>query len=199
MKNIKNLKIEFVKPDEINLNPNNPRIIKNIKYKKLVKSIAEFPEMLEARPIVVDESGIVLGGNMRLKAARECNLEQIPIIRFTGLTAEQKKEFVIKDNASFGDWDWNILQYEWDITSLTDWGIDFNIFEHENFTDDTDSGENNNEIVDIKDVVDFQESVNLIIKCKNLKEMEILQQKLDIGDKMKLNFEQFIKKIDALK
>ena len=93
-------------------NPNNPRLIKNKKFIKLVKSIKDFPEMLEKRPIVVDESMMVLGGNMRLKACREAGLKDVWIDVAEGWTDKQKKEFIVKDNVSFGEWDWDILAYE---------------------------------------------------------------------------------------
>ena len=115
--------IKKVKINEIKPNPNNPRVIKDDKYKKLLKSIKEFPEMLDIRPIVVDENMIVLGGNMRLKACKEAGLEEVSIIEFKNLTEDKKKEFVLKDNKSFGDWDWDLLK-EFDKTTLLDSGFD---------------------------------------------------------------------------
>ena len=105
-------------------NPTNPRIIKDDKFKKLVKSIQDFPQMLDIRPIVVDSNMVVLGGNMRLKACIAAGLTEVPIIVADQLTEEQKKEFIIKDNSSFGEWDWDILANEWEIADLSDWGID---------------------------------------------------------------------------
>lgn len=105
-------------------NPNNPRIIKDEKFRKLVKSIQEFPEMLDIRPIVVDAEMVVLGGNMRLKACREAGLKEVPILIADNLTPEQQEEFIIKDNSSFGEWDWDILANEWDVKNLNDWGLD---------------------------------------------------------------------------
>ena len=93
------------KISKIKLNPNNPRLIKDDKYKKLVQSIKDFPEMLEIRPIVVNNDMIVLGGNMRLKACKEAGLKEVPIVRANELTEDQQREFIIKDNGSFGDWD----------------------------------------------------------------------------------------------
>ena len=95
-----------VKINKIKGNPSNPRIIKNDKFKKLVKSIQEFPVMLKLRPIVVDEDMIVLGGNMRLKASKEAGLKEVWIEIAEGLTEEQKKEFIVKDNVGFGEWEW---------------------------------------------------------------------------------------------
>jgi hypothetical protein len=105
-------------------NQSNPRVIKNDKFKKLVKSIEDFPQMLDIRPIVVDSNMVVLGGNMRLKACIAAGLKEVPIIVADQLTEEQKKEFIIKDNSSFGEWDWDILANEWEISDLFDWGID---------------------------------------------------------------------------
>ena len=113
-----------VKIHKIKGNPSNPRIIKNDKFKKLVKSIQEFPEMLKLRPIVVDEDMIVLGGNMRLKASKDAGLKEVWIEVAEGLTEKQKKEFIVKDNVGFGDWEWDILANEWDSVQLAEWGLD---------------------------------------------------------------------------
>jgi len=115
--------INKINIEEVKLNQNNPRIIKDDKFKKLVKSIKEFPEMLEIRPIVIDENNIVLGGNMRLKACKEAGLTEIPIIRANQLDDERKKEFILKDNQSFGEWDNNLLS-EWDKELLLDSGFE---------------------------------------------------------------------------
>ena len=110
---------------KIKTNKKNPRIIKDEKYKKLVKSIENFPNMLEIRPIVVDENMMVLGGNMRLKACKDAGLTEVPVIVASELTEEQKKEFIIKDNVGFGEWDWEMLANEWEPLELQDWGLDF--------------------------------------------------------------------------
>mgnify|MGYP003136627077 CR=1 FL=1 len=113
-----------VKISKVKGNPSNPRIIKNDKFKKLVTSIKEFPEMLKLRPIVVDEDMIVLGGNMRLKASKEAGLKEVWIDIAEGLTEEQKKEFIVKDNVGFGEWEWDMLANEWDSVQLAEWGLD---------------------------------------------------------------------------
>lgn len=113
-----------VKISEVKNNPNNPRLIKDDKFKKLVKSIKSFPEMLEKRPIVVDEDLMVLGGNMRLKASQEAGLKEVWIDVAEGWTDEQKAEFIIKDNVGFGDWDWDVLANEWNSVDLEDWALD---------------------------------------------------------------------------
>lgn len=118
------MKIERVKISKVKSNPDNPRVIRDDKFKKLVKSIQEFPEMLRIRPIVVNSDMIVLGGNMRLRACKEAGLTEIYIIQASELTEEQQREFVIKDNASFGEWNWEELANVWDAKDLGDWGID---------------------------------------------------------------------------
>jgi DNA modification methylase len=125
------MKAELVNINKVRTNPNNPRIIKDDKFQKLVKSIQEFPQMLEIRPIVVNDDMIVLGGNMRLKACLEAGLKEIPIIKASNLTEEQQKEFIIKDNVGFGEWDWNDLANNWDAEELKEWGLDIPGFEAE--------------------------------------------------------------------
>jgi DNA modification methylase len=115
--------------NEIKPNPSNPRIIKDDKFKKLVKSIQDFPQMLELRPIVIDENNIVLGGNMRLKACVEAGLTDVPVKQAKELTEEQKKEFIVKDNVGYGEWDWDDLANNWDEQLLADWGLDIPNFD----------------------------------------------------------------------
>lgn len=112
-------------------NPSNPRIIKDDKFKKLVKSIKDFPEMMDKRPIVcvtdVDGKLYPLGGNMRLKALQELNFKEIPdswVMLADNWTQEQRKEFIIKDNVGYGEWDWDSLANEWDVEKLDEWGLD---------------------------------------------------------------------------
>ena len=121
---MKQINIYQVKIGAVKSNPNNPRIIKDDKFKKLVKSIQEFPQMLELRPIVVNAEMVVLGGNMRLKACKEAGLKEVPIIMADELTEEQQKEFIVKDNVGFGEWDWDLLANEWDAVQLEEWGLD---------------------------------------------------------------------------
>jgi len=116
-----------VKISEIKPNPKNPRLIKDEKFKKLVKSIKDFPQMLELRPIVVDENNIILGGNMRFKALKEAGYTEVSIVRANDLTNEQKDEFIVKDNVGFGEWDWDSLANEWDTERLDEWGLDLPI------------------------------------------------------------------------
>lgn len=126
MNSIKNVKIGDVK-----VNPNNPRLIKDDKFAKLVQSIKDLPQMLAIRPIVVNTDMIVLGGNMRLKACKEAGLKEVPIIIADNLTEEQQREFLIKDNVSGGEWDWQMLANDWDADQLNEWGLDIPNFEPE--------------------------------------------------------------------
>jgi DNA modification methylase len=118
------MEIKNVKLSEVKSNPNNPRIIKDDKFTKLVKSIKEFPKMLEIRPIVVNADMIVLGGNMRLKACKEAGLKEVPVIFAHDLTEEEQKQFIIKDNVGFGEWDWDMIANEWDAAEIQEWGLD---------------------------------------------------------------------------
>ena len=135
------MKIETVKISAVKSNPNNPRIIKDDKFKKLVTSIKEFPQMLNIRPIVVNDEMIVLGGNMRLKACIEAGLKEVAIIKASDLTPEQQNEFIIKDNVGFGEWDWNELANTWDAEQLVEWGLDIPNFEVTNLEAEEDDFE----------------------------------------------------------
>jgi hypothetical protein len=117
------MKTEKVKISAVKLNPNNPRFIKDHKFKQLVKSIKEFPEMLEIREIVVDEDMIILGGNMRYRACVEAKIKEVDVIIMEGLTPKQKQEFIIKDNANYGIWDWEILANNFESSDLNEWGL----------------------------------------------------------------------------
>jgi site-specific DNA-methyltransferase (adenine-specific) len=117
-------KIETILISKIKNNPNNPRLIKDDKFKTLCNSIREFPKMMDLRPIIVNDEMIVLGGNMRLKACKEIGLKKVPIIKASGLTEDEQREFIIKDNVGFGEHDWDLLANEWDIEELSEWGLD---------------------------------------------------------------------------
>ena len=113
---------------DVKLNPNNPRLIKDDKFKKLVQSIKDFPEMLDIRPIVVNKDMIILGGNMRFRACKEAGVKEIPVI-ITDLSEEKQREFLIKDNTSGGEWDWDMIANEWDADELEAWGLDLPVFD----------------------------------------------------------------------
>jgi len=155
-----------VKISEIKPNPKNPRLIKDEKFKKLVKSIIEFPQMLELRPIVVDENNIILGGNMRFKALKEAGHTEVSIVRANDLTSEQKDEFIVKDNVGFGEWDWDSLANEWDTDKLTDWGLDVPIFK-----EDMDS-----ELKDLSSTIDNLYRIEIV--CKDEEHQENSYNKL---------------------
>jgi len=155
--------MERVDIRQVRSNPDNPRFIKGDKFEKLVKSIREFPQMLELRPIVVNKDMVVLGGNMRLKACEEAGIDQVPIIFADNLTEEQQKEFIIKDNSSFGEWDWDLLANEWDIDMLNDWGIDVPNFDVEEPIDETPEKE---------------DKLMINVRCENEESQEALYQYL---------------------
>jgi hypothetical protein len=164
--------IQKVKISQVKTNPNNPRLIKNDKFKKLVKSVKEFPEMLEIRPIVVDKDNIVLGGNMRLRACQEAGLKEVSIIKAEELTEKQQREFIIKDNVGFGQWDWDELANNFETPALNDWGLDVWQPEDINLDDFFENVSKDEE----------QENVNKIILEYTDKEYEIVVDKLkEIG------------------
>jgi len=117
--NTRHIPIKDIKP-----NPDNPRIIKDDKFHKLVESVRKFPQMLELRPIVVNSDMVVLGGNMRLKACQAAGLKEVPVLVADTLTPDQEREFIVKDNVGFGEWDWDALTNQWDAQELTAWGVD---------------------------------------------------------------------------
>lgn len=115
------MKLNKLKP-----NPNNPRVIRDFDFEKLKKSIRTFPQMMELRPMVVDEDGVILGGNMRFEALKALGYDEIPntwVKKASDLSEEQKLEFVIKDNSPYGDWDWDAIANQWDELPLDDWGL----------------------------------------------------------------------------
>jgi hypothetical protein len=149
---------ETIKLSEIKPNPNNPRVIKDDKFHKLVKSIQDFPKMLELRPMVVNEDNILLGGNMRLKALQHLKYTEIPVTwvrKAEDLTEDEQRQFIVKDNVGFGEWDWELLANEWNSEELSEWGL-----EVPNFGSDVDYSEKNKEI----DTDDFDDK--MIIKLE---------------------------------
>jgi len=151
------MKTITAKIKDIKTNPNNPRYIKDEKFKKLVESIKDLPEMLKLRPIVVNEDMVVLGGNMRLKACQKAGLKEVPIIKASDLTPEQQQEFIIKDNVGFGSWDWDTLANEWDTEKLESWGLE--VFFNEDIDLDSffeDSNEDEKEAVN-KIILEYSE------------------------------------------
>ncbi len=157
--------MELVKISEVRSNENNPRFIKDHKFKKLVTSIKEFPEMLKLRPIVVNNEMVVLGGNMRLKACKEAGLKEVWILKAEELTEAQQREFIVKDNVGFGEWDWDLLANEWNSVQLESWGLD-NWQNKDDFFDidlENESSENNSPKASDDDYSVFE----LIMQHKN--------------------------------
>lgn len=144
---------------DIKANPKNPRVIKDDKFAKLVQSLKDFPQMLEKRPLVcfTDTDGklVVLGGNMRLKAAKEIGLKELPVVLADDWTEEQKQQFLIKDNVGFGEWNWEELQSDWDVQQLGEWGLDIL-----NFNTEKDYSDKNKEL-DLNDFEDQKYTIKL--------------------------------------
>ena len=148
--------IKTAKISEIKLNPDNPRTISNKDMELLIKSLKEFPEMLHLREIVVDENMVVLGGNMRLLALQKMGASDCQIRMVSGLTPEQKREFVIKDNSNFGRYDFDSLANEWSDLPLADWGVDL---PEDWIKNNEKTNQNINEIYELK--------YNVIVECDN--------------------------------
>jgi hypothetical protein len=134
--------VKIVSINDIIPNTDNPRIILDSKFKKLLQSIQDFPEMLQLRPIIINQDMVILGGNMRYKAAVHLGYKELPVIYATGFTKEQEAEFIIKDNVNFGEWDMDILANQWETNQLKEWGIDLPSF------DVSDLEKENNESLD---------------------------------------------------
>jgi len=156
------MKSKIIKLSAIKQNPNNPRSINKDKFAKLVKSIEEFPRMLELRPIVLNKDNIVLGGNMRLKACKHIGLTEVPVVYADDLTEEEQRQFIIKDNVGFGDWDWELLANEWDVSDLAVWGLDVWQPEEETDKELTDISEKINEVFKIEVEVDNEQELQLL-------------------------------------
>lgn len=118
------MKVEKIDIEKLKLKDDNPRFIRDAKFRELVKSIKNFPKMMELRPIVVDDEFEVLGGNQRLKAVRQLGWTDVWVVKASELTDSQKREFVIKDNVSFGEWNVGMLESDWSDAPLEDWGLD---------------------------------------------------------------------------
>jgi ParB-like chromosome segregation protein Spo0J len=132
--------VQHVPIGSIKPNPSNPRTIRDERFHKLVQSIKDFPEMLELRPIITDADRVVLGGNMRLKACKAAGLKTVPVVVADHLTESQRREFIVKDNVGFGDWDWDALANEWDTSELAEWGLEQAAAVAFEPTDETDQG-----------------------------------------------------------
>ena len=175
-KKVKIPEIELFDIETIYKNPKNPRTIKNAAFKKLVKSINDFPEMLYIRPVVIDSSNIILGGNMRYDAAKSAGLSKIPVILADSLTEDQKKEFIIKDNISGGEWNWDQLTNEWNVEQLVDWGLEVNIENNKN----SDNSDNDNGL-------NLKEMFKIEIDCNDeLTQEKVYNEMIERGYKCRL-------------
>lgn len=178
--------IKRLKINEIKSNPNNPRFIKDEKFKQLVKSIKEFPDMLEARELVLNKDYVILGGNMRFKAAKEAGVKELPV-KIVDWPEDKQKEFIIKDNISGGEWDWDILANEWNYADLEDWGLDTPT----DFDESSDEEENEAE-VDTKPVIvvvayNDYESLDKLTDFYNLKSVDMPKEvKDELGRQKKI-------------
>ena len=170
------MQIEKVKISQVKNNPNNPRVIKNDDFRKLVKSIKEAPWMLQLRSIIVNDDNVVLGGNQRLRACKEAGLKEVYIIKASSLTEEQQREFIVKDNLSSGEWDWDALANEFEIEDLENWGLNLPL--------------GYDEIKDTKDIPDtgeiefseelFLEHNYIVLYFDNALDWEVAQEKYNI-------------------
>lgn len=115
--------MQVVAISQLKSNPSNPRLIKDDKFHKLIQSLKDFPEMAKVRPIVVNTEMVILGGNMRYKAMKEAGWKEVPV-EIVDWPEEKQREFIVKDNVGFGEWDWEILANEWEATDLEKWGLD---------------------------------------------------------------------------
>jgi len=177
--------IKILPIEQLTANPVNPREIKYDQFEKLVNSIKEFPEMLKIRPIVIGKENVVLGGNMRLRACIEAGMKEVPTINISDWSQARQNEFIIKDNISFGEWDFELLANDWNIEDLEKWGLNLPI----------DFGDG---MADIQQVTDFSEGVNFNIKCATLEDLNILKSKLGVTGN-KIQVEKFYEILENLK
>ena len=168
--------IKNIKP-----NPKNPRLIRDEKFNKLVKSIEDFPDMLNKRPLIcfTDKDGkyVILGGNMRFKALQSLNIKEIPIILADEWTEEQKAEFLIKDTVNFGEWEWDSLANEWDSLQLSEWGLEVPNFEDVDLNNFFENEVQDSDIEDQKFTItleysedDYNQIIDILDKRKGSKE-----------------------------
>lgn len=166
---------------KIKLNDANPRTIRDANFDKLCESIKQFPKMMELRPIVIDPDGVVLGGNMRFRALVKLGYKKIPdnwVKIATDLMADEKRRFIIEDNVSFGDWDWDILANDWDAAELLGWGLEIPQFDAKD--------------VDVVD--DANDTVNFIIKCDDIDQLEQLKTKMGVTAN-RMGFAEFVGRV----
>ena len=163
--------VQKVKIQSIKANKENPRTIKESKFEELKKSLRDFPEMLQLRPIIVDKDNIILGGNMRYKACQEIGLKEVYIIKANDLTEKQKKKFVIKDNVAFGQWDWDVLANTWERQDLNDWGLNIYDFNN-NFVETVNKGDENSEWIGMPEFEASEKQLKLVVSFDNEEDRE---------------------------
>jgi hypothetical protein len=195
--------MDYIAINKVKPNPNNPRVITDEKFKKLVKSIKEFPEMLEVRPIVVNSKMVVLGGNMRLKACKEAGLKEIPVEIAKGFTKAEEDEFVVKDNTNYGDWD-NSKLVSFEAPKLQEWGlVVFNPMEQVDVTHDAPVYEQPEEVSD-EEMEEHVPSLTMLIEfnisdydeAHGLVEFLKKEEEVDFED---IIFELFTEKLEEVK
>lgn len=175
------MNIEYRKLSTIHLNPENPRLIKDEAFKKLCKSIQEFPRMLELRPIVVDDLGEILAGNQRYRACKELGIKEAPVLLASDLTDEQKQEFIVRDNAHYGEWDFNILSTHFDSDILEDWGLD--VFPKDITPIDLTSGQKENQILEDN----YKQQYGVVIECiSESTQQEVYNKAVELGWKARV-------------
>jgi ParB-like chromosome segregation protein Spo0J len=157
--------MQIVKINSIKANPSNPRLIKDDKFHKLVQSLKDFPEMAKVRPIVVNADMVILGGNMRFKAMQQAGWKEAPV-EVVNWPEEKQREFIVKDNVGFGEWDWELLANEWGAEDLEKWGLDVPVFD---------------EAGDIVELPDITTTYNVNIKCDDPLQVEELKERLGIS------------------
>lgn len=165
------MKIELLPTSSLRINPDNPRVIRDERYAKLVKSIREFPKMLEIRPIVVNSDMMVLGGNMRLRACKEAGLKRVPVIRAEGLTEDEQRRFIIADNVAFGEMNWDMIANSWDTAEMAEWG--------QEIPDFTNYSDKNKEV----DVNGMESEMSIFLKYTPDQYWKVKQQLSELAEK----------------
>ena len=178
------MKVELVPLEALAPNQKNPRVIRDEQFRKLVQSLKDFPEMLQARPIIADTDGIVLGGNMRLRAAQEAGLDEVYAIHVDWDEGKQM-EFMIKDNVGFGEWDWEALANEWSDLPLTEWALPAWNLEQAMAVDKVNADDD--EWVGMPEFESAEDGVKIIIRFESEQEREqyVEQHKMQFNHKTK--------------
>ena len=181
-----------MKISKLRVNPNNPRLIKDHKFEKLCKSIKDLPQMLEMRPIIVDEEMVILGGNMRYRASKEIGLKEIPVFVYSrehhettdAYKLENKTyeevcdEITIKDNVSFGEWDWAVLGNNWNTTKLENWAMD--VWQNPDDVAKVNGGDENSEWIGMPEFAEKDKEYKISIAFESEKDRQEFAEKYDM-------------------